>query len=459
MRLWPDTLAGRTSLLLVISVLVLVAVAGMLLNKDRRETFRSEREARMVERIVTLYQVLDQAPAGERAEIVTRFNRDGLQLALSDRAQSPERRGPGHPLRRYLSHRLREQLPQLRRGSLRISFGELEGSEVHEHHEKEDRLDDDDVLLIDMRLADGSWVNLRLMHERRPPPWAVATLLMLTLVVLLVGLAGYLVSRRLSQPMRELATAADRFGAGGDAEEMAEKGPREVRHTIRAFNRMQARIERNLRERSLMLAAVSHDLRTPITTLRLRAEYIEDQEMRERTLATLEQMENILGETLAFARDEGADQRKRRFDLAALLQTLCDDYNDMDERVSCELPQRLIIEGRVAAIQRAVSNLVGNALRYAGSAELRLRESGEWVVIEVLDRGPGIPGHLLEEVFTPFFRVEGSRSSETGGIGLGLAITRLLVLAQGGSVHLVNREPSGLRAEIRLQKLNANAAR
>lgn len=452
MRLWPDTLAGRTSLLLAISVLVLVAVAGVLLNKDRRETFRNEREAQLVERIVTLYQVLDQAILVERPDIVARFNRAGFQVALSDRPQSQGRRGPRHPFQRFLSHRLREELPQLRRGALRISFGKFEGSEEHERFEKSERFDDDDVLLIDMRLGDASWVNLSLMHERPPPPWAVATLIMLALAVVLVGIAGYLVSRRLSRPMGELAAAADRFGAGGEAEEIAEKGPREVRHTIRAFNRMQARIERNLRERSLMLAAVSHDLRTPITTLCLRAEYIEDQEMRERTLATLSQMENILSETLAFARDEGTDQRKRRFDLAALLQTLCDDYLDIGEQISCELPQRLILEGRVSAMQRAVSNLVGNALRYAGSARVRLTESDDSVVIEVLDDGPGIPEAMLEEVFTPFFRVEGSRNTETGGIGLGLAIARLLVHAQGGSIRLANRKPSGLLAEIRLPR-------
>lgn len=453
MRLWPDTLAGRTLLVLGGSILLLVLIAGKLLFEERREAFRAEREGYLLERVVTIFREADAVAPAQYTALAKRFSQDDFQVAIEPRPKVyRQRRGPPFvwKLRRGLQH----ALPQLDRHEIRAHAvhedDEQEDDEHEEEHERHFGPPEVEYLLISLRLHNGQWLNLRDEHPHEPPPWAAATLGLLLTVLFLIVVAGIWMSRRLTQPMRQLAEASERLGSGHPVEPLAESGPREVRHTIRAFNRMQERLERNLRERSLMLAAVSHDLRTPITTLRLRAEYIEDEQMRERTLATLAHMEAILSDTLTFARDEGKDQHPRRFDLAALIQTLCDDQQDMGRPVEAELTERVIVEGRPAALQRAIGNLLNNALRYGDSARIALSESEGRITVRIEDDGPGIPQDLLEEVFTPFYRVEESRSSKTGGIGLGLAIARLLVHAQGGELVLSNRQPHGLLAEVRL---------
>lgn len=450
MRLWPDTLAGRTLLLLGASVLALVLAAGWLLVDERRSAFQAQQHAHLIQRVTTLYRLIDTADAEEQRAIGGKFSNEDFRFAIESQPRVARGR-PRHPFERFLMHRLHDALPELTRGSVRIRVIEDDEEDEDEHPARRPREIED--LLISLRLVDGRWLNLNIHDYQRIPPWARPTLALLLAVLLLIGLAGYWSSRRLSRPMRQLADAAERLGLGQQVEPLAERGPREVRESIRAFNRMQERLQRNLSERSLMLSAVSHDLRTPITTLRLRAEYIEDEEMRERTLATLAQMENILNDTLAFARDEGRDQQHRRFDLAALLQTLCDDYADLGQQLACELPDRLIVNGKPSALQRALTNLIDNALRYGEQAGVELKQDGEEILIEITDNGPGIPEDKLEAVFSPFYRVEASRSEETGGIGLGLAIARMLVHAQGGTLHLYNRQPHGLRAEIRLPSI------
>jgi signal transduction histidine kinase len=219
-----------------------------------------------------------------------------------------------------------------------------------------------------------------------------------------------------------------------------------------------------------MLAAVSHDLRTPITTLRLRAEYIDDAEMREKTLSTLAEMEAILSAALDFARDEAADEASRATDLAALVQTLVDDHADLGGAVSYEGPERSVVLCRPAALRRALSNLIDNAVKYGGSTRVRLlerdghpghgaskgasqteggrRSTGRLILID--DDGPGIPEADLDRVLEPFVRLEVSRSRATGGTGLGLAVARTIVLAHGGSLMLSNRPAGGLRAAVLL---------
>ena len=449
MRLWPDTLAGRTTLVLGLGVTLLVLVAALLLTHERRETFREAHQNRLSERIGILYRVMDKTPDGSRSVVLERFQRQDFSVSLATQPSVLDARSRDR-FERFLKRLIRSEIPGLEKGGLRVRHG---AAKRPPHASGADDGFDglsDDVLWVSLQLGDGSWINLETRIDRGAPPWALPTLAGLLALVLLIGAVGYFASRRLSRPVRELAAAAERFGRGGEAQPLEVRGPREVRRTIEAFNRMQERIERHLQERRLMLAAVSHDLRTPITTLRLRAEYIEDEEMRERTLSTLAHMESMLNDTLAFARDEGRDQKLRRFDLVTLLQTLCDDYRDLGEQILCELPERLPIAGRPAALQRALSNLIGNALRYAGGASVSLLSEKDAVLIVVEDDGPGIPEALLEEVFTPFYRLESSRNSETGGVGLGLAVARLLVHAQGGSITLSNRDEGGLRAEVRL---------
>lgn len=213
---------------------------------------------------------------------------------------------------------------------------------------------------------------------------------------------------------------------------------------------MQARITRLVADRTLMLAAVAHDLRSALTRLRLRVELIEEEAQRDRAVADLEAMEQMLDETLAFARDEAADEGREPTDLAALLQTLVSDVSDAGGQAVYEGPDRLTALVRPVGIRRALTNLIDNAVRYGGRAEVRLQAEPRRIEIIIDDRGPGIPPERRDDVFRPFLRLEPSRSRATGGSGLGLAVARSIVRRHGGEIGLEDRPGGGLRVRVGL---------
>jgi signal transduction histidine kinase len=236
---------------------------------------------------------------------------------------------------------------------------------------------------------------------------------------------------------------------------LPETGPTEVATAAKAFNTMATRIRRFVQDRTFMLSAIGHDLRTPITRLKLRAEFMEDDEQREKMLADLDQLEAMVSATLAFGRDVTADERATRVDLVALTRTVLDETADAHPETETLLnyqgPDSLPVLARPVAIKRALTNLVMNAMNYGGNARVRLSPPRDGVVLlTVEDDGPGIPQHEIERVFQPFQRGEASRNSETGGVGLGLPIVRNIMRAHGGDVTLVNRPEGGLTACITL---------
>ncbi|MGH6916681.1 MAG: ATP-binding protein, partial [Geminicoccaceae bacterium] len=261
---------------------------------------------------------------------------------------------------------------------------------------------------------------------------------------------------RLTRPMAELAAAAERLGRGEAVPPVPERGPADVRETTRAFNRMHARLQRFVQDRTRMLAAISHDLRTPITSLRLRAEFIEDEEIRQKILETLDDMQRMAEATLAFAREEAAQEDTRLVDLAALIDSVCADLADMGQDVTFAGAGRSHYLGRPSSLKRALRNLIENAVAYGRRARVAL-ESGddEWRIV-IDDDGPGIPEADFERVFAPFVRLEESRNPETGGVGLGMAISRSIVRGHGGDIALWNRPGDhgieGLRVTIRLPR-------
>ena len=206
-----------------------------------------------------------------------------------------------------------------------------------------------------------------------------------------------------------------------------------------------------------MLAAISHDLRTPITSLRIRAEFVEDEENRNRIIKTLDEMQRMVEATLAFARDEASGEQQSRVDLSEFLDAIVTDYQDMGQPVRLEErppegSERIVVTCRPLAVKRALRNLIDNAVRYGKEADIELSDDEHMVRIAISDRGPGIPEERLDEVFEPFLRLEDSRSEETGGIGLGLAIARSNIHAHGGRLLLRNREGGGLTATVALPK-------
>jgi hypothetical protein len=263
-----------------------------------------------------------------------------------------------------------------------------------------------------------------------------------------VALVAWWTARRVVGPMRALAVGADRLGRGLDTDPLLIRGPSEVRETTQAFNRMKDRLTRFVNERTQMLAALSHDLRSPLTAMRLRIEMLDETEDSIRLKALVEEMEAMVEATLEFARGVARAEPPAEVDLAALLGNLVGDVGA--DRASLAPSEPLFAIIRPQALNRALRNLIDNAVRYGGAANVTLTQEPMTAVISIADKGPGLPDDQLEAVFEPFVRFEPSRSRDTGGVGLGLAITRTIIQAHGGSVILSNLPEGGLEAVVRL---------
>lgn len=276
------------------------------------------------------------------------------------------------------------------------------------------------------------------------------------IVVALTGVAlcliSVLVARRVARPLHRLAESAERIGRGEDAEPVPEEGADDIRRTAVAFNRMQSRIRLFVEDRTRMMAAISHDLRTPITSMRLRAEFIEDPEAKEKLIATLDEMKAMTESALAFAREEANVEATRTIDMDALVESLCEDLADIGWNVVFVDGERIPWRCRPDALRRALRNLIENAVRYGEQARVRLTAGADALDILVEDDGPGIPDDQIERVFAPFVRLEGSRNRTTGGVGLGLAIARTIARSHGGEILLSNRPEGGVRAILRLPR-------
>ncbi|MEQ9347418.1 MAG: ATP-binding protein [Thalassospira sp.] len=286
-----------------------------------------------------------------------------------------------------------------------------------------------------------------------PPPWFVFdNLLRVLLSALVIAVIAFFLARRISRSWGVLARAADRVGRGDYPEPVPETGAIEIRRAAKAFNRMTARLKRFVEDRTRMLAAISHDLRTPITSLRLRAEFVDDPENRARIIETLDEMEQMVEAAMAFAREETANEETRKINMTALVESAVEDLAETGRPISFTGDgDARVYPCRPLSVKRAFGNLISNALNFANHVEVAVRDAddgGLW--IEIADDGPGIPVDKREQVFEPFFRIEQSRNRDTGGIGLGMAIARTAIRAHGGEIYLEDAPQGGLLARIYL---------
>ncbi|NBN78558.1 HAMP domain-containing protein [Microvirga tunisiensis] len=494
LRLLPRSLGGQLIALLLLALVASQGVALWLLAGERRVAIYEAIGDGVILRSASLLPLLEGADAPMRDQIlratstpVTRFWVAPTPLVDRPGASAPERRledalveelGAGRDIRVELIGRDKPDgrpRPQPARdddGSdpgrtpdqgpdrgpdRRAEDGRAgaEQSRLERQREQEDRASERMrrtllALNFSVRLGDGTWLNVTANH--RPPPTAAFRTLLIQIVLMAASIVLIIAVtiRQVSRPMLALAGAADRLGRGEAVPPLPVAGPAEVRQTIQAFNAMQERLSRFVRDRTRMLAAISHDLRTPITSLRIRAEFIEDDEDREKFIATLDEMAAMTEATLAFARDEAVHEPQDAVDLPALLETLVGDQVDMGRTVRLETTAPVRLACRPLALKRALRNLIENAVRYGGVARISQGAGEGHARIVIDDDGPGIPPDRLQDVFEPFVRLETSRSTETGGIGLGLAITRSIIHAHGGTITLENRPGGGLRATVLL---------
>lgn len=300
-----------------------------------------------------------------------------------------------------------------------------------------------------VRQSDGRWLVVEPKPTFRLDSWQQRILLILLLSVIAVTPLAWLFARRLSQPITAFADAAERLGKDPRTPPLNLSGSTEVVAAASAFNMMQERLRRYVEDRTAMVGAIAHDLRTPLTRLKFRIEAAPD-DIRPKLAADIDQMEAMIAATLGFVRDTNRPAERTKLELASLLESVMDEAAETGGDATVEQAEKTVIEGDPVALKRLVQNLVENALKYGGAARGRVYADDGMAIIEIDDDGPGVPPAELERVFEPFYRGEPSRNRETGGMGLGLAVVRSLARAHGGDVTLVNRQDGGLRASVRL---------
>ena len=305
-----------------------------------------------------------------------------------------------------------------------------------------------DPFTASLKLANGQWATVAPPHGL-VSPWQARLLASLLISMLILAPIVWLLARRLTQPIRVFAEAAERLGANPDAAPLEPTGPTEVRTAIGAFNDMQASLRDHMRKRTQTIAAIAHDLRTPLTRIRFRVEQAPP-DLRDRMVADVEEMDALISQAMSFVRGETQAERREPLDLDLLAQDCAGGFSETGASVTFEGGDALRVEGDPAALRRAIANLVENAIKYADAARVRTFALDGQAVISVEDNGAGLPEDELEAVFEPFARSERSRNRETGGAGLGLSVARQAAWAGGGDVILLNRPEGGLTAVMTL---------
>jgi signal transduction histidine kinase len=430
-HLLPRTLFGRLALILIVGLVMAHALTFYAIANERAKATTSLMLGFMEQDVASSVALLDRLPATERGNWLPRLARRtySFMLGTGEKGGQPEAR---------ISKMLMESLEDAIGKRYELEAAALPGPPEH--------------MQVHLTLSDGSPLTIDLLPRGLPmAPWLMPLLFG---QLLLIGAVCWLCVRQATRPLAELARAADAMGPDLKPSRMDEGGPQEVARAATAFNAMQDRIAKYTSERMQILASVSHDLQTPITRMRLRTELMDaDPDQRDIILRDLQQMEEMVREGVAYARAaHGSSEEARALDLDAFLDSLVMDYQDEGKPVTLHGSVGKALTTRPLALRRVLTNLVDNAVKYGGSAEVHVQLAGQGgIEIRVLDHGQGIPQELLETVFEPFYRVEGSRNRETGGTGLGLAIARQLAQALGATLTLQNCEGGGLEARLNMQ--------
>lgn len=428
--------------LLVLGILAGNLITVYLLTQRTPLALRAASRGQIVERIVSAVRIAEAAPRDSVDEILKAMSVASERFWFADQ---PVADGAMDAAEAALAGQLRGRLGAAQAHEVRVHFAAPGAGTA-----ASSAGDDASGFLVSVAMKSGQWLNTERQGLQMRPWWSSLpyTIGASMLPVLLV--ASFF-AWRIARPVQRLADAAERMGRGEPVPPLPLQGPGELRETTLAFNAMQGRITRFVQDRTQLLAAVSHDLRTPITALKLRAALVDDAALRTAITRTLDEMSEMVEATLGFARDESLQEPTRLLELVALVEAIADERQSLGHAVTAHgTVARLPYRCRPASLRRALNNLVDNAVRYAGQARIRLETAPGSVLITVEDDGPGVPASMLETLFEPFTRLETSRSSDTGGVGLGLAIVRSSVHAHGGEVHLENRPEGGLRAVVRL---------
>lgn len=394
-------------------------------------------------RFAAIAAAITRAPASERPALLTAFTEPPFRAEIRDRPTIETSSESRIELMRDLIAFQLQATPDAVRVDARPSTEPADEAGPEQ-------------LVAEIALPHGKWLVITNSDFAVEGPSKLLFVLLISLGLLIAALSVW-TARWLARPISAFAAAAERFGASSEAIPLTESGPRELRTAIRTFNQMQDRLRRFVSDRTLMLAAMSHDLKTPLTRMRLRAELVGDGQQQAKILADIDEMAAMIESTLAFARDDIKREAPLLVDLGALVESVCENAIDTGHQVEMSSArQAILVICRPVAISRAIANLVDNAVKYGGCARVRLDRIADRAVITVDDDGPGIPEDEYEKVFAPFYRLEGSRNRDTGGVGLGLAVARNSAREHGGDLTLARSESGGLRTRLELPAVKAS---
>ncbi len=308
------------------------------------------------------------------------------------------------------------------------------------------------ILQSQVQLNNGQWVAMLVLDIYPYPNWIVDTLSPLLAFTGLFILFSIVIVLGITSPLAELAKKADKLGIGEKINEVKLRGPSDVQNVIIAFNNMLKRVTNVNDHRARALSAISHDIRTPLTSMRLQAEFIREKDIQDNIFRKIDEMEQICEATITFALQDSWAEKTREFDIVSFVDSLCADLSEQGLDVTFDLTQRIKFSGRPIALKRAITNLINNGVEYGKRVEVSIEESTDFIEIHIVDNGQGIPSDKMELLFAPFERLEDSRNRESGGLGLGMAIARSVVRSHGGEIELVNTENKGLDAIVVLPR-------
>lgn len=471
LKLWPQSVFGRLLAASVIAVLLAYTVALFLIAQEREHFVLQGSVREWVRRISETTLMLQPLTPAQRAEAVTELA--ARRAGQLPHALHPPPEGPGHgpapPQRVLLRLPLLPGFENTLREHLKAALGPGYGIEVdatpdppppavpvpvpfYEAHELAAHQGDALRYDVTVRFPDQDAVVYRVTRLAGGAPLPRNLLMTLSLLVLILVVVLYLVARGITRPLSDLARAADSLGRETRPSQLKERGARELKDAARAFNTMQDRLRRYLDSRTRVLAAMSHDLKTPLTRLRLQVETLDDPPLQERIGRELDEMEGMVREALSLFRGLDDGEPVSAIDLDALLAKIRAEFAVMGAQVSLSGASTQTLSGQPQMLKRCLTNLITNAVKFGGRAEVSVEDGAQQLTIRVRDAGPGIPPAELERVFEPFYRLESSRNRDSGGTGLGLTIARDIAQAHGGTLTLQNLPAGGLEATLVLPR-------
>lgn len=443
-RLLPRSLVGQMAVLIGIALLLAQLASFAFVLVQRQQFTRAQIDTPAITRFTSTAADFAQAAPDFKPLVLSDASRRGAHYELGSQPAV----GEGLGRRDDTEDRLRQSL-----GSVGIQVREVRAAiDPRPPEQRPGRHRGGQAMLLSAQLTSGQWLNGRL-GVPVPPPLLTPELGLGTLLLyLFVVSAAVLIARRLARPLGDLTSAAEAFRGRNQPVTVEPSGPSDLRNAILAFNAMNRRLVDLLEEKDRTLGAIAHDLRTPLASLRIRAESMEPEEERERVIATIEEMAATLEDILMLARVGRSREQFERVDVTELARTLVEEYRELGGQVSFRADGQHGIDAQPNLLRRALRNLIDNALKYAGSAEVEVAAADAGIDIAVTDRGPGVPSEDLEHISGAFYRGEPSRNRETGGAGLGLSIAQAVADAHGGKLKLGNRDGGGFAAVITLPK-------